>query len=248
LRGASAGEQRTLEISFPSDYSNSELAGQAATFDVTVKEVKEKLLPELDDDFASDAAGFETLDELREDIRARLLAIDERRVEREYREAAIDAAADAAKLTVPDALIEARAQEAWERTLHSLAHQGVSKEAYLRIAGRSETQILTEARPDAERSLRREAVIAAIVAAERIEPTDEQLLEALAEGGNGGDGAGDERSPEKLLAALRKAGRVEELRDEVAARIAVDRLVAEAKPITPELAAAREKLWTPGDR
>jgi len=245
LRGAAAGEERTLDVTFPDDYGAEQLAGRAAKFAITVKEVKEKQLPELDDDFASDAAGFETLEELREDLRTRLRELDERRVEREYREAVLDAAVERSKVDVPEALIEARAAEAWQRTLHSLSHQGISKEAYLGIAQKSEEEVLAEARPDAERSLRREAVIAALIEAAGIEPSEEQLLETLAENA-APDDRGRVPEPPKMLERLRKAGRLEELREDVAARIAVDELVAAAKPISPGRAAAREKLWTPG--
>ena len=91
LTGAKAGDERTVNVTFPDDYGASELAGKEAEFAVTVKEVKRKDLPELDDDFASDAAGFDTLDELREDIAAKLREADESRVEAEFREAVLDA-------------------------------------------------------------------------------------------------------------------------------------------------------------
>ena len=138
LLGATAGEQRSLEITFPDDYSVAELAGRDAVFEVTVEEVREKVLPELDDDFALDAAGMDSLAELRDDVRARLLEVDERAVEREFREAVLDAAAEGATVTVPAPIVEARAKEAWEARLHALSHQGVSKDAYLRISGMTE--------------------------------------------------------------------------------------------------------------
>jgi trigger factor len=245
LVGASAGERRELDLRFPDGYGAPELAGTDAHFEVTVSEVREKVLPELDDDFAIDAAGFETVEELREDVRTRLLEADERAVEREFREAVLDAAASAATVTVPEQLVQARAKEAWERRVHSLGHQGVSKETYLRVSGMSEEEVLASAKPSAERALRQEAVIAAIVAAEQIEPTEEQLTAALAR-----TVAPDERGrtpdPAKLLTALRRSGRLEELREDVAGDQALERLVEAAVPISPERAAAREKLWTPG--
>jgi trigger factor len=244
LTGAGAGDQRELEVSFPDDYANDDLAGQHAAFAVTVKEVKEKRLPELDDDFASDAAGFDTLDELRDDIRTRLLELDARRAEQEFREAALDAAVAQAQVDIPAALIDARAREAWERTLHSLSHQGISKDAYLRIAGKSEEQILAEARPDAERSLKREAVLAAVIDAEAIEPGEDELLAALQSAASD-DGSQRQQTPQELLAAVRKAGRLDELREDVAARAALDLIAREAKPIALEQARARDKLWTP---
>jgi FKBP-type peptidyl-prolyl cis-trans isomerase (trigger factor) len=105
--------------------------------------------------------------------------------------------------------------------------------------------VLAAARPSAERSLRAEAVIAAIVEAEAIEPSDEELLETL-ERSVEPDEAGKVPDPAKLLAQLRRSGRLEELRADVAADQALELLVAAAVPITPERAAAREKLWTPG--
>jgi trigger factor len=244
LRGASAGETRELELTFPDDYGAAQLAGKQATFEVTVKEVKEKRLPALDDDFAAEAAGFDTLEELREDVRGRLLELDERRVEQEFREAVVDAAADRATIEVPEALVEARAAEAWERTLHSLSHQGISREAYLQIAGKTEEQVLEEARPDAERSLRREALLSAVIEAERIEPGDEQLLAAI-EAAAPADASQRQQTPDQLLAALRKSGRIDALREDVAARAALDLLAQEAKPIPLDQAQARDKLWTP---
>jgi trigger factor len=245
LLGASAGDERTLELHFPEDYGSPALAGQDASFEVTVSEVREKVLPELDDDFALDAAGMDSLAELREDLRTKLLEADEAAVEREFREAVIDAAADAAQVNVPEPLIEARAKEAWEQRLHTLSHRGISKDAYLSIIGSTEEQMLEGARPSAERALRAEAVIAAIIAAEAIEPTDEELLAAL-ERGVEPDESGRVPDPAKLLTQLRRSGRLEELRADVASDQALDRLVDAAVAISPERAAAREKLWTPG--
>jgi trigger factor len=245
LLGIRAGEERTLELRFPDDYAAGEVAGRDAVFVVSVAEVREKVLPELDDDFALDAAGLDTVEELRDDLRARLLEADERALEREFRDAVLDAAAAAATITVPDALIDARAKDAWERSLHALSHRGVSKEAYLQISGSSEEEMIAAARPSAERSLRAEAVIAAIVAAEGIEPSDEELLAAL-ERSVEPDENGRVPEPKKLLSQLRRSGRLDDLRAEVAADQAVERLVEAAVAITPERAAARDKLWTPG--
>jgi trigger factor len=246
LVGALAGEERTVEVAFPAEYEASELAGRPATFAVTVSEVREKRLPELDDDFATDAAGLDTLEELREEIRGGLLESDERAVEREFRGAVLDAAVAAASVSVPDALIDARNQETWERTLHSLEHRGLSKEAFLQIAGKSEAEVLAEARPDAEQALRREAVLSAIIAAEGIEPTDDELIATLLERLPPEQRPASPKEQGKLLERLRKAGRLSELREDVAADRALEELVGAAQPIAPELAAAREKLWTPG--
>jgi trigger factor len=240
LTGASAGDERTVKIEFPEDYGAEELAGREAEFAVSVKEVKAKDLPELDDDLAAEA-GFDTLDELRDDIRERLSEAQTAQIDAEFREAAIDSAVAAATIDVPDALVEARARELWEQMAHTLGHQGIPKETYLQIAGKTEEEVIAENRESAGRDLRREAVLAAVVAAEGIEASDEELLESLER-----PAAADRTSPKKLFDRLRSSGRLDSLRDELAQRKAIDHVADSAKPISVEQAQAREKLWTPG--
>jgi trigger factor len=242
LEGATAGDERSFDLAFPDDYGAADLAGKTARFEVTVKEVKAKVLPDLGDDFASDAAGFDTLEELREDARARLREADERQAEGEFREAAVDAAVANARVEVPERLVEARAHELWERLSTTLSRQGISREAYLRISGKTEEQIVDEARPDAERALRREAVLAAIVDAEGIAVSDDELRDALAHSAEH-----ENTTPEELLEQLERAGRLDSLRADLATRKAVDLLAESAQPIEAERARAREKLWKPGD-
>src|ERR1019366_6179686 len=146
---------------FPADYGSQELAGREATFEITVKEVKRKELPELGEDFATDA-GFDDMDELRADIRGRVLEAEEAQIDGEFRQAALDAAVAAAKVPVTPELVTARAKEMWERMLHSLSHRGITREAYLQITGRQEPEVLSEMEPDTEQALRWMTVITAI--------------------------------------------------------------------------------------
>ena len=236
LEGASAEQERTVTVTFPEDYGAPQLAGREAQFAVTVKEVKEKELPALDDDFAAEA-GFDTLDELRADIRERVTERRQAEIEAEFREAALDAAVANATVDVPAALVEARARELWESMLHQLGHQGITREAYLRISGRTEEQIVDDGKDDAEQALRREAVLAAVIEAEAIEPTDDEVLETAAP---------DDRPSKKQLARLKESGNLDRLRERVAEQRALDAIAESAKPLSPERAAAREKLWTPG--
>ncbi len=239
LRGAAAGDQRAVEVTFPDEYPGG-LGGQTAVFDVTVNEVKAKRLPELDEEFAADAGGFDTLDELRDDIRQRLTEAEEQTIEREFEQAVLDAAVEEAQVELPDTLVHAQAHELLEQTLSSLAARGISREAYLQIAGKDEETLAHEAEPEAAQALRREAVLAAIVEAEKIEPTDEQVLEVL------GPAAERENvTAEELLERLQSSGRLDRVRADVATGQAVELLVDEAKPISVEQAQAREKLWTP---
>ena len=240
VAGASAGDAVTVNVTFPQDYVP-ELSGKDATFDVTVSEVKSKRLPELDDDFAAEASEFDTVDELREDIASRLRHQDEHAVEREFEQAVLEAAANEAVVELPDKLVHARAHEMLEQTFSALARQGIGKDTYLKIAGKDEEELAHEAEPEAAAALRREAVLAAVVEAEHIAPSDEELLEALTPAAER-DGA----DPAELMERLRKGGRLEELRQDVATTQAAELLVREASPISVEQAKARQKLWTPG--
>jgi len=240
LTGAAAGDERTVTVTFPDGYPG-ELGGRTADFDVKVSEVKAKRLPELDDDFAAEASEFDTLAELRQDIADRLRHTDEHAVEREFEEAVLEAATNEATIDLPEKLVHARAHELLESNFSALARQGISKDTYLRIAGKDEEELAHEAEPDAASALRREAVLAAIVEAEKIEPSDEELIEALRPVAER-----DGSDPAELVDQLREAGRLDSLREDVAARQALELLVREAAPITVEQAQAREKLWTPG--
>jgi trigger factor len=239
LEGITAGEERTITVTFPEQYAE-ELAGREATFDVTAHEVKAKNLPELDDDFASEASEFDTLAELRDDVVAKMREAEENTIEREFEEAVLQAAADNATVDVPDALVHARAHEMVEQSFTALTRQGISREMYLQIAGKSEHELAEEAEPEAAQALRREAVLAAIVEAEEVAPTDEDLIEALRPAAER-----DGSDPAEVVETLRRSGRLDQLRDDVAARQALERLVESATPISVSAAEAREALWTP---
>jgi trigger factor len=243
LLGAKPGEDRTLQVKFPDDYGAEELAGKEARFDAQVKEVREKRMPELDDEFALQAGGFDTLDELREDIARRIKEADERRVRDEFREAALDAVVEKSTIDIPHDVIHGKAHDIWHQMEHRLRRSGIDPAQYLAISGKSEEDVLKEAEPDAEKSLKREAVLAALVEAEKIEPSDDELLEALREATPGTEDA----QLRKALDQLEKDGRLAVLREDVAMRKAVDLVADNAKPIEPSLAEARGKIWTPGD-
>jgi trigger factor len=248
LEGASAGDEREVTVTFPEDYRAENLAGNEATFDVSVKEVKEKKLPELDDDLATEAGGFDSLDELREDIASKLREQQERMIDTEFREAVVDAAVAEAKIDVPHELVHAKAHEMWHQTARRLSAQGLDPARYLQMTGKeSEEDIVHEAEPEAERALKRESVLAAVVEAEGIEVSDEELLDSLRAATQGpGRPATSERKLQKALDRAKAEGRDESLREDIAMRKAVDLMVESAKPITVDQAKARDKLWTPG--
>jgi trigger factor len=240
LVGASAGDTRVVEVDFPADYPAAELSGRAAVFDVRVKDVKRKELPELDDEFASEASEFDTLAELREDIEQKLEQAQSTAIDEEFREAVVDAVAEGAKVELSDDLVAARAHEIWHRTERALARAGRDPEAFLKAAGRTHDEMVEEAKPDAANQLARESVLEAVAEAESIEVSDEELLQAL-ESASEAEGV----SARKVLERLKQSGRDAPLRHDLRLRKAADLLVEHAQAIGVEQAKAREKLWTP---
>ncbi len=239
LIGASGGEERKVEVTFPEDYHAEEMAGKDAEFAVAVKEVREKQLPELDDDFAADNSDFDTVEELRADIEGRILHAMEHRVEDEFREAVLDAVVANAEVELPEEIVDARANEVWGRIERQIQQSGMEPDAYLQMQGKSREEAISEARPDAEKGLLREAVLDAVADAEGIEVSEEDMLEALQ------PPAGEKGKPEKLLKQLRKEGRDALLVEEIRLRKAGEILIAGSTPIGAGQAEAREKIWTP---
>jgi trigger factor len=240
LTGAGAGESREVKVTFPDDYQAEELAGKEAVFAVEVKEVREKVLPELDDEFASEASEFDTLEELRANIGERVSEAMGERAEQDFRVAVIDAAVEAATVEVPEDLVAARAAERWDRVERQLAARGMNPDAYLQMQGKTREEVIEESKPDAERELKREAVLAAIVEAEGIEVAEEEMVEALEH-----TAEHERTTPEKLLERLRRSGRDALVREDIEVRKAIDLIVEAAVPIPLEQAEAREKIWTP---
>ncbi len=247
LVGARAGEDREVKVTFPADYQAEHLAGEEAVFKVKVKEVREKVLPDLDDDFAADASEFDTLEELRGSIREKVGEALGSRAEEDFRVAAIDAAVAEATVDVPAELATARATERWERMERQLAGRGMDPNQFLQMQGKTRDELIEETKEDAEKELKREAVVTAIAEAEGIEVSEAEVVEALEHS------AEHERTtPEKLLERLQKSGRDAMVREDLRARKAIELVADSARPIPKEeadarqgKAEAREKLLAP---
>ncbi len=240
LTGSKAGEDRRVEVTFPDEYQAEHLAGKDVVFNVKVKEVREKILPALDDEFAAEATEFETMAELRADIAEKVGTALDSRAEEDFRIAAVDAAVAAATVDVPADLVTARATERWERMERELGGRGMDPEAFLQMQGKTREELIEESKPDAEKELKREAVVTAIAEAEGIEVTEEDLLEALEH-----PAEHERTTPQKLLARLREKGRETMIADDIRARKAIELVTAAAVPIPLEQAEAREAIWTP---
>ena len=238
LVGVKAGEEKSFDVTFPEDYHAEELAGQAATFTVAVKEIKEKVTPELDDAFAADVSEFETIEELRNDVRERLQAAADTGAQREFRAAAVEKAVEHATLAVPSSMIDREAHRLYHQLEERVGEQGLTMEVYLGVLEKTEEDIEEEMRPQAEFIIKRQLVLEAIAQAEALEVTDEDITEVVKH-----DAEALGRDYLQLLADLEKSGRREALRDEMLVAKAAD-FVADAAVAVPmteaEEAAAEE--------
>jgi trigger factor len=243
LKGATPGEERQATVVFPDDYQGEDVAGKTAEFTVDVREVREKELPELDDDFAAEASEFDTLEELRGQIEAQIAEYIESQTADRFREAALDAAVANATVELSDEIVAARAAEMWERVERRLRQQGMDPDAYLQMQGKARDELIGEAKPDASRALKREAVLEAVADAEAIEISEEEMLDALQIPPGHEDH--DHPEPAEALAELRSSGRDGLLREDLRMRRALEAISESAVPIPLEQAQAREDIWTP---
>ena len=232
LIGASAGETRKIEYPAPE--------GQSRTVEVTVTEIKEKVLPPLDDDVARAASEFETLDALRQDIESTLREQLEDQLDAAFRAEAVDRLVDASKATASGPLVDARARELLNQLGRSLDSRGISADMYLQLTQQTPEQLAESVRAEAARSVARELVLEAAADKLDVDVPDAEVEELIREQA---ELAGED--PVEVTQDLRDSGRFETLRADLRLREALDRIAAEVKRIEPDVARAREKLWTP---
>ncbi|HKB95063.1 MAG TPA: trigger factor [Gaiellaceae bacterium] len=232
LVGMNAGETKDLEF---------ELAdGSKQTVSVTIKEIKEKVLPPLDDELARAASEFETLQELRADIEERLHDQISEEVDAQFRSDVADALVQASTVDASGPLVESRTRELLRGLARQVEGRGVQLETYLTMTGQTPDQLLERLRDEATRSVARELVLEAAADKLGIAVPDEEV-EALVR--EQAEMLGED--PEEQIERLRESGRFETLRDDLRLRDALDRIASEVKRIPKELAAARESIWTP---
>jgi trigger factor len=232
--GMQAGE--TKEISFELGPEGAE--NQSVT--LTVKEIKEKKLPEIDDELARSASEFETLAELRGDIESRLGEQISEEVEAQFRSDVIDALVTASKVNTSGPLVEARTRELLRGLAQQVESRGIQLETYLAMTGQSAEQLVARLEDEARRSVARELVLEAAADQLGIAVGDDEVEALVRE-------QADllEEDADASLDRLRESGRFETLREDMRLRNALDRIVSEVKRIPRELAEAREAIWTP---
>jgi trigger factor len=232
LVGMSPGETKEIEH---------ELAdGSTAKIEVTVKEMKERVLPPLDDELARAASEFDTIGELHADLERRIREQIEEEVETQFRAAAADALVEASNVQPSGPLVEARTADLVTGLVRSLESRGISPETYLAVSNQTPQQLEERLRAEAARSVARELALEAMAEKAGLEVDDEELRAFIREHA---DAEADD--VEEVVESVFASGRHELLREDLRMRKALDRLAADVERIPVDLARAREKLWTP---
>lgn len=217
--GMKVGEERTVTITFPEEGYPLNLQGKEAVFQVTLKELKVKHIPPIDDELAKEAGEADTLEEWRAQIRERLEKQAMEEATARLRNELVQQAVEGAELELPRTLVNAELQVLLDQLAYSLAMQGFSLESYLEGSGRSMKDVLDELRPRAERRVRTYLVLEAIAAQESLNPTEEEILEELKQVGLVGEDGDDSKVTEEQRA---------DVIDTLRTRKAIELLEAEA--------------------
>lgn len=175
LIGANLNEEVTVNVTFPEEYQAKELAGKPAKFICTVKEIKEKELPELDDEFASEVSEFDTLAEYKEDVKKKLVERKTSEAKREKENNVIDAIVEDSKMDIPEAMIDTEARQMLQNYAGRLQQQGLSIEQYFQFTGLDAQKMLDQMKPQAEKNIKARLVLEAVVDAEKIEASEEDF-------------------------------------------------------------------------
>ena len=173
LIGKNTGDEVDVNVTFPEQYQAAELAGKPALFKVVIKEVKEKQLPELDDEFASEVSTFDTLEEYKADIRKNLLEKKEQDAKNAKEEAALAAVIAAAQMDIPDAMVETQQRQMVDDFAQRLQMQGMSMEMYTQYTGQTYQNMVDSMKPQAIKRIESRLVLEAVVAAEGIVASEE---------------------------------------------------------------------------
>jgi trigger factor len=232
LVGASVGETKEVEYELADD--------SASAVSITIKHINEKVLPDLDDELARSGSEFDTLAELRADIEGRVRVAVEEEIDAAFRAAAVDALVSASHVQAAGPLVETRARELLDGFVRSLERRGIETSTYFEVTGQSPEALVAQMQAEAARSVARELALEALADRAGIVISDDDVKELIREQA---EQSGDDY--EQVVADIWEHGHQESLREDLRLRSALDRLVADVKPISMDLAEARDKLWTP---
>ena len=175
LEGKNIGEDVTVNVTFPENYQAEELQGKPAEFKVKIKEIKVKELPELDDDFAQDVSNFDTIAEYKEDLKKKLAENKEEALKREREETVIGKIIENAQMDIPEQMVEAQTRQMTQEFAQRLSSQGLSIDQYMQFTGLTPQKMIEELKPQALKRIQSRLVLEAVVAAENIETSEDEL-------------------------------------------------------------------------
>ena len=236
IAGMEKGQSKKLTLTFPEDYKPEDLAGKPVEFDVIVKEVKERVLPDADDDFARENSDFDTIAELREDIRSRALKAREEEAERVFSERAVEKVVEAAEVEVPQKAVDTRARELEMDFVTSLQAQGFGADEYLKQPDEAKQKLTEHFKTQAEAVLKRESVLETVADIENIQVTDEEVEEEIR---RAAPRIG--KDPEELINEMKQKGRTGIVRDDLIHRKAAEHIAEHAIPVLKKAGAVSEE-------
>ena len=179
--GMKIDEEKDINVKFPEEYFSKELAGKDATFKVKLHEIKKKELPKLDDEFAKDVSEFDTLKELKEDIKKKQQKQNDDKAKYETQDAVIKAVCENVKVDIPSGMVETEVENMLKDIEQRLSYQGLKLEQYLQMMGKTQDEMKKEYEPQAIESIKSRLMLEAVIKAEKIEATDEEIDEKLKE-------------------------------------------------------------------
>ena len=205
LVGAKVNDKVEVNVTFPENYGKEELNGKPAKFEVTIKEIKAKELPELDDEFAKETSEFETMADLKADVTKKLEEANTARSEREFEEAVITAVAGNAKVEIPQVMIDKEVDNMVRNLEQRLQYQGLNLEQYFQFTGTDEEKMREYMRANAQTKVKVDLVLEAVQKAENIEATEEEIKAKAAEVAKMYGGSEDEKMVELLMQSQQAA-------------------------------------------
>lgn len=230
VAGMSISEEKDIHITFPEDY-HADLAGKAVVFHVKVNAIKVKELPALDDEFAKDVSEFDTLDELKKDVKAKLAGEREEAAKRAFEEAVMNKVAESVEADIPDAMIENQAHRFVDNFRMQIQSQGIPYEQYMKMTSMDEEKLLEDAKGPAVGQVRMELALNAIIKAESLEATDEDVEAEFAKMAD---------QYHMSVEDVKKYLDAEVIKEQVVRSKAIDLVVAAAVPVKPEEVKAEE--------
>lgn len=222
LIGKNIGDEVEVNVTFPAEYHAAELAGKPAVFKVKIHEIKTKELPELNDEFAGEVSEFETMDEYKSDIRAKLAETKQQQATTENENNVVEKVVENAAMEIPDAMIDEQVREMINDYARRMQSQGISLEQYMQFTGMTIEKLQEQSRPQAEKRIRTRLVLEAVVAAENIQVSDEAVDAEIAKMAET-----YKMEADKVRSIMGEAG-IAQMKEDMAVQEAVDFLVAEA--------------------